>query len=105
MSDADGMQWRKERDEGGFVHYLPTGVEDYVMKVEKSAGGDYYLTAYREGDPAGGEVEYEDTLEKAKRRAEELVQSGEWVDLAVDEDEARAALESRGNSANDSPSP
>lgn len=77
-------EWRKDRDEGGFVHWLPIedqgDGEEYFMKVEKSRGGDYTVTAYREGDPAGGEVDYRSTLRLAKKEAERLVADNEWRD-------------------------
>lgn len=77
-------QWRKERDELGTVHYLDIpGNDGCMMKVEKSVGGDYFATAYKEGDAAGGDVEYFPTLAKAKKWAEDVADSGEWKDYVM----------------------
>lgn len=73
--------WQKHRDEGGFFHTLETGEEGYFVKVEKTRGGDYLITAMHEDDPAGGEVEFRDALLEAKRYAESIVSSGEWKEL------------------------
>ncbi|MGN6701468.1 MAG: hypothetical protein ACTHKB_00715 [Burkholderiaceae bacterium] len=81
--------WQLERDNIGFIHRLPTGTLGYFVKVEKTVAGDYSVTATHIDDPAGGELEYLPNLTQAKRRAEELVASGEWVSFTLDEDRAK----------------
>jgi hypothetical protein len=76
------------------VHLLDTGVAGYSVKVEKSHGGDYFVTALHEHDPAGGEVDYAPTLAAAKRRAETVLADGSWTDLTNDPDAAEAAAAS-----------
>lgn len=77
------IEWTKERDEVGFVHYLATDEEDAFIKVEKTRGGDYSITGFRYGDPCGGDILTERTLPKAKRKAEALLASGEWRELTL----------------------
>lgn len=78
------MNWNKYReDDGGFIHMLPIADTDAFMKVEKTRGGDYSITAIREGDPCGGEVEYAPDLQKAKAVAERLANNGEYKDLLL----------------------
>ena len=50
---------------------LPINDEVFV-KVEKSRGGDYFLSVYREGDPCGDEVEYFPNLYQAKKYGKNL---------------------------------
>jgi hypothetical protein len=37
----------------------------------------------QEGDPCGGDVDFEPTLTKAKVKAEALIESGHWLELAL----------------------
>lgn len=77
--------WSKYReDDGGWVHTLPIDETDARMKIEKSRGGDYTITCLREGDPCGGDVEYRETLDAAKKEAERIVADGEWQDYLLD---------------------
>ena len=59
-----------------------SGVERY-MAVYKTAAGDYAITCRQEGDPCGGDMDYEQTLPKAKAKAEALIESGHWLELAL----------------------
>lgn len=77
-------------DEQGWQHFLATGTDGYTVKVEKTRGGDYSVTAFHEDDPAGGEVDYRDTLSLAKKRAEEMVADGTWAQYTLDPDAASA---------------
>lgn len=85
-------EWSKDRDEGGFVHWLPIEYQgdgaEYFMKVEKTRGGDYSITAYREGDAAGGDVDYADTLPKAKAEAERIVGNDVWREYLLEDSSA-----------------
>lgn len=76
--------WTYERDSG--QHFRPftddAGVER-MMLVYKTGGGDYAITCMSEGDPCGGDVDYEETLPKAKARAEALIESGHWLELTL----------------------
>jgi hypothetical protein len=78
-------EWSKFKDELGWIHLLDTGEEGYSLKVEKSTGGDYFVTAMHEDDIAGGEVDYEDNLIKAKKLAEKYLTDGTWRDLLLEE--------------------
>lgn len=71
------MQWAKEHDEIGWIHWLQID-SNHFIKVEKSGGGDYFACVYTEGDPCGGEVEYFNDLRSAKRFAEQLTITGDW---------------------------
>jgi len=84
--ELHGLVIRQWKD---FVHILPVVVEDndtecldplmYIV-VCRSAGGDYYVTAFRRGDISGGEIEHCDSLIKAKRFAEKIAFDGAWID-------------------------
>lgn len=50
---------------------------DYVM-VYKTAAGDYAVSAARDDDPGGGEVEFEPSLVQAKKHAERIVREGTY---------------------------
>lgn len=76
------MQWTKQRDEAGWIHLLEIRT-DLFLKVEQSAAGDYFVTAYQEGDPCGGDIQYFETLKQAKRYAQELADTGEWVEFTL----------------------
>lgn len=52
--------------------------EDAFVFVYITEAGDYAISAMREGDAAGGEVEYEPNLTKAKKYAENLIKSGTY---------------------------
>jgi hypothetical protein len=75
--------WTYERDAGQhFRAFTVDGVER-LMLVYKSGGGDYAITCMQEGDPCGGDVDFEPTLTKAKAKAEALIESGHWLELAL----------------------
>ena len=78
------MNWTKERDEIGVIHWLQIN-DEYFAKVEKSGGGDYFACIYKEGDPCGGEVEYFSNLRHAKLFAEQLSISGNWKNYLLNE--------------------
>lgn len=60
-------KWQHDRETG--EHFLPVD-EESSWKVYKTAGGDYALTLHDEQAGCGDEVEYFDTLRKAKAEAE-----------------------------------
>ena len=49
-------------------HFLVVD-DDLSWKVYKTAAGDYALTLHSDEDGCGGEVEFFDTLDQAKREA------------------------------------
>ena len=53
--------------------------DDIFVFCYKSAAGDYVISAMREGDIAGGEVEYEESLPKAKKFAERIAGDGSYT--------------------------
>lgn len=70
--------WTKEADSrGNWIHWLDIDTEN-AIKIERSGGGDYFLCVYTEGEAAGGEIEYQDTLRQAKKLAESWLTSGCW---------------------------
>ena len=80
--------WTYERDTG--QHFLAFTADDQIerlMLVYKTSGGDYAITCMQDVDPSGGEVEFEPTLTKAKAKAEALIASGEWIALALTEND------------------
>lgn len=78
-------EWSKYReDDGGYIHTLPIDGSEAFMKVEKTRGGDYSITAMMPDDPCGGDVVYAPTLPKAKLMAENIVASGEYEDFLLD---------------------
>ena len=76
------MKWSKEKDEVGYMHFLPVN-KDYSLKVEKSRGGDYFisLVTFSEGDCIDSDVVYAGSLAVAKKKAEDLLSSGKWEEL------------------------
>jgi len=88
------IQWQKHREGKDFVHLLPVVVKENdpegldplaFILVGRSAGGDYYVTAYRKGDICGGEVEFLDTLAQAKRFAQKIALDDSWTDYLQEE--------------------
>lgn len=71
--------WTKQRDEIGFVHMLAVD-SHHVIKVEKSKGGDYFVTAMQNDDASGGAVEYFPSLASARQFAEQAAIDGSWID-------------------------
>jgi hypothetical protein len=70
--------WTKEADgRGNWIHWLGIDTEN-TIKIERSAGGDYFVCVYTDGEVAGGEVEYKDTLKQAKKLAESWLATGDW---------------------------
>lgn len=75
--------WQKACDEMGWTHWIDTGVGEYIVKVEKSPGGDYYVTALHPDDPAGGDIKYLPNLRVAKKFAEQILANGEWIEYTM----------------------
>lgn len=71
--------WQFDRETG--EHFLSID-GDLSMKVGKSAGGDYFITCHSDSAGFGGEVDYEDSLAKAKKNAERRIVDGSYVELA-----------------------
>lgn len=76
--------WTYDREMGWHTAPVDESEQTFVM-VYKSAGGDYAITAMREGDAAGGDVAYEPTLPKAKQFAEQLIESGNYIEYLLAE--------------------
>jgi hypothetical protein len=76
--------WEFDRDTG--EHFLHFGDDGQYMAVWKTAAGDYAITCRAEGDPCGGDVDYEPTLPKAKKNAEAHVENGTWIELVLIDD-------------------
>ena len=74
------LNWEYERESGWHTKAIPLEDDAFVF-VYKTVAGDYAVSAMREGDIAGGDVEFEPSLAKAKRLAEGLISSGAYVDM------------------------
>ncbi len=72
------MEWLKHKDEGGVFHTLPIEGENYYIKVEKSQGGDYFICVVEYDGACGGDLEYSDTLSKAKKIGESWLIEKKW---------------------------
>jgi len=72
--------WMFDRECGWHTKAIPQEDDAFVF-VYKTAGGDYAISAMREGDMAGGDVEYEPTLAKAKKYGETLIASGGYKEM------------------------
>lgn len=59
-------------------------VETFVF-VYLTEGGEYVVSAMREGDAAGGEIEYFPNLRAAKKFAEKIASDGSYVDYLSSE--------------------
>lgn len=79
--------WNKQKDDFGWMHWIEID-EECCFQVYKTAGGDYAMVCYREGDPCGGDPEYFDTLKDAKATAERIISSGNWTAYTLDETSA-----------------
>lgn len=84
--------WECTRDEVGFQHRLSTGIPGYLIRVEKTVGGDYMTTVDSPGMPVGGEVVYAASLASAKKKAQAMLKDGTWVDYAMIPEDAVVAL-------------
>jgi len=76
------MTWEYDREMKW--HTLDVDEEHFVF-VYKSEGGDYVVSAMREGDAGGGEIEYRDTLSQAKKLGERMVADGSYVNYLTSE--------------------
>lgn len=70
------MKWNTRK-----VHSEHDG--DIFVFTYKTPGGDYAISAMREGDIAGGEVEYRPNLRRAKAFADALISSGAYRDYLM----------------------
>ena len=73
-------KWEFHREMGWHTKTIPQEDDAYVF-VYKTAGGDYAISDMREGDIAGGDVEYEPTLAKAKKFGDHLITSGGYKEM------------------------
>lgn len=82
-TDQAAGAWAHDRQTG--QHFRPFDGDGVprAMVVYKTGGGDYAITCMSEGDPCGSDVDYEATLPKAKAKAEALIDSGFWKELAL----------------------
>lgn len=71
--------WQYDRECGWHTLAIDESADEFVF-VYKSGGGDYVVSAMREGDSGGGELEYLPTLRQAKRFAEKIKADGSYRD-------------------------
>ncbi len=76
--------WDYDREMAWHTRPVSPGSDVFVF-VYKTPAGDYAVSAMTEGDASGGQVEYEPTLQKAKRLADDLCTSGAYVNYLVDQ--------------------
>ena len=81
--------WTKWREDGNWVHALPID-EEHTFHVYRTAGGDYAMVCYADGDPCGGDPEHFDLLKDAKATAERILASGNWRNYTLDATSALA---------------
>jgi hypothetical protein len=81
--------WEKSNQGGVIVHVLPID-DTAVFEVYKTAGGDYAMVCFKDGDPCGGDPEYFDTLRDAKATAERIIASGNYEAYTLDSTSALA---------------
>lgn len=74
------MCWNYDRECAWHTKGIPEEDDAFVF-VYKTGGGDYAISAMREGDMAGGDVEYEQTLVRAKKYADGLIVSGGYKEM------------------------
>lgn len=89
---TDAPAWTYDRE--CKWHTLPVQgapVESFVF-VYQSGGGDYVVSAMREGDACGGEVEYFPSLRAAKRYGERIARDGTYTDYMVSDQGAAAPI-------------
>ena len=72
------MQWEYDRELGWHTKAIDESKDEFVF-VYKTAAGDYAISAMREGDVSGGQVDFELTLAKAKKAADNLIASGRYT--------------------------
>jgi uncharacterized membrane protein len=68
-------------------HTLPVDgdeSESFVF-VYKTEGDEYVVSAMREGDASGGEIEYFPSLKAAKKFGEKIAEDGSYVDYLTSE--------------------
>ena len=78
------MPWAYDRETGWHVLNVDANGDEFVF-VYKTAAGDYAISAMREGDAAGGDVDYRDTLKQAKDHGEQLKASGDYRMLMLEQ--------------------
>jgi len=73
------MKWEYDREMEWHTKAVDESGDEFVF-VYKTGAGDYAVSAMREGDASGGQVDFEPTLVKAKAAAEKLIESGAYAD-------------------------
>ena len=77
--------WEHDRQHGEhWLSFEPEPGKQRYMVVYKSQV-DYVISCQLEDEPCGGDIRYARTLGQAKRIAEQLVDSGDWVELALED--------------------
>lgn len=71
---AGKVEWQYDRETG--EHFLPVD-DDSSWKVYRTAAGDYAMTLHSDDEGMGDEVEYFETLKKAKSEAERRAEGGD----------------------------
>lgn len=77
------MAWEYDREVNWHTLQVNDTEDDAFVFVYKSGGGDYVISAMREGDPGGGEIEYRDTLKQAKKLGEQMAADGTYKDYLL----------------------
>jgi hypothetical protein len=78
-------RWEYDREVKWHTRSVESTDQDVFVFIYKTEGGEYVVSAMREGDASGGEIEYFDTLAKAKRHGEKIAADGTYVDYLTSE--------------------
>jgi hypothetical protein len=76
--------WQYDREIGWHTKAVEDNKNAFVF-VYRTAAGDYAISAMKEGDASGGEVEFRTTLREAKNYADVLISNGTYTELMQSE--------------------
>jgi uncharacterized membrane protein len=77
--------WQYDRDLKWHTLDIEDAETETFVFVYRTEGSEYVVSAMREGDFAGGEIEYLPNLRAAKKFAEKIAADGSYVDYLSSE--------------------
>lgn len=78
-------KWQYDREVKWHTLPVDGAANDAFVFVYKTEGDEYVVSAMREGDAAGGEIEYFPNLKAAKKFGERIAADGSYVDYLSSE--------------------
>jgi uncharacterized membrane protein len=78
-------KWEYDRDVKWHTMEVEGAEVETFVFVYKTEGDEYVVSAMREGDAAGGEIEYFPNLKAAKKFGEKIATDGSYVDYLTSE--------------------